>query len=473
MDVLTRDPATPEADPRWVPAVEVLTPTDTTTLEQRVGDLERDQEQDDAEQVAAKAEVTALYAQLQQLALRPDDDDDEEARTQIAALVSRVAELERQAPPPTAPAPATNDISLSTVLPAGATDNDRLTEALRLQALDPARVIRLDYRDHGRVFTRTNVYSGKPPRIVGPCVGWSNPEQGVKPPVLITVNVGFGASSWFVGAGTTFNCLLSGVAIKSDNGTSQLWHHPLSGGTAYAATYQDVTLYGFKHGWGMPGDAFASTLCHWSGRIQFPGIKDTALTLRGSDTWYDAVTNLDANLGGGKYLVRLENLTKSHLRNLYLTARGATRALYNESPDASGQGGTYLADCVVEGHNAGDPAGGALIVNKSGHLFVSSAPINFGMAAPMDAAVDTALVRVLGGAVSLRDASTSKATSVAQADAANAAKSPPLPASPFAHVSAGVLVVGAVFPGTGGTTPVVRQTGTGKVNPPLFQLTTT
>jgi hypothetical protein len=249
-----------------------------------------------------------------------------------------------------------------------------------------------------------------------------------------------------------------GVAIKCDTGASQLWHHPYTAGTAYAATFHDVTLFGFKHGWGKPGDGFAATLCKWSGAIQFPGIKDTALTLRGSDNWYDAVTNLDANLGGGKYLVRLENLTKSHLRNLYLTARGATRAVYNESPDASGQGGTYLADCVVEGHNAGDPAGGALIVNKSGHLFVTSTPINFGMAAPMDATVDTALVRVLGGSVSVRDTSTSKATSVAAA-------------SPFAHVSAGVLKVDAVFAGLGGSTPVVRQTG-GSVNPAGYLLAT-
>jgi hypothetical protein len=455
MDVLTRDPSTPD-DARWLPAADVLTAD--PAVDQRLDAIEAEQAADDTEQAETARELADLYTQLQQVALRPDDDEDEEARAQIAALLTRVTALEQATPTPTGPAPATNDISLSTVLPSGATDNDRLTEALRLQALDPARVIRLDYRDHGRVLTRTNVYNGKPPRIVGPCVGLVNPEQGIKAPVLITVNVGDGASSWFVGAGTTFNPLLMGVAIKCDTGASQLWHHPYTAGTAYAATFHDVTLFGFKHGWGKPGDGFAATLCKWSGAIQFPGIKDTALTLRGSDNWYDAVTNLDANLGGGKYLVRLENLTKSHLRNLYLTARGATRAVYNESPDASGQGGTYLADCVVEGHNAGDPAGGALIVNKSGHLFVTSTPINFGMAAPMDATVDTALVRVLGGSVSVRDTSTSKATSVAAA-------------SPFAHVSAGVLKVDAVFAGLGGSTPVVRQTG-GSVNPAGYLLAT-
>lgn len=458
MDVLTRDPATPD-DARWLSAAEVLA-YDAGPLEARVGALEQEALEDDAEQEQARAQVADLYAELQAVAQRPDDDEDEDARAQVAALVARIVELEgRVVNSPSVPAPATNDIYLSDVLPAGASSNDRLTEALRLQTLDPARIIRLDYRDHGRVFTKTNTYNGKPPRIVGPCQGLQNPEQGVKPQVLITVNVGEGPSSWFVGQGTTFNPMLAGVAIKSDNGVSQLWHHSYNtgAGTVYAGTFHDVTLYGFKHGWGKPGDAFTNTLCKWSGAIQFPGIKDTALSLRGSDSWYEAMTNLDANLGGGKYLVRFEAWTKCHMSNMYLTARGATRALYNESSDTSAQGGTYLQDSVVEGHNADDPALGALIVNKAGHLFIERTPINFGMRAPMDATIDTALVRVLGGMVSLDKVSTSKATLV------NAAV-------PLAHVSAGILVVGVVFPGLGGGLPVVRRSGTGKVNPPLFTL---
>jgi hypothetical protein len=473
MDVLTRDPATPESDPRWLPAAEVVAAPDTSALEQRVNALEEEQAQDDAEQAAAKQEVADLYAQLQAVALRPDDDDDEEARAQVATLVGRIATLEgRVVNSPSAPAPATNDIELYNVLPAGASDNDRLTEALRLQALDPARTIRLTYRDHGRVFTRTNVYNGKPPRIVGPCMGLTNPEQGIKPPVLITVNVGEGDKSWFVGQGQTFNLLFWGIAIKSDNGVSQFLHHSYNAGagTIYAGTFGDLTFYGFKYVWGKPGDALTTTLCRWAGAIQYPGIKSSAICLRGADSWYEAQTNLDGVLGGGQYHVRLESWTKSHLRNCYITARGATRALYNESSDTGGQGGTYVEDCVIEGHNADDPCGGALVVNKSGHLFLDNTPVNFGMAAPMDATIDTALVRVLGGMVSVQGVSTSKASSVTAKDGANAAKVPPVPGSPFAHVSAGILVVGAVFPGLGGSLPVVRRTGSGKVNPPLFTL---
>lgn len=475
-DILTRDPADPDTL-TWLPADDVLAPAaPDPSVDQRLDDLESERAKDDTEQEAAKVEVADLYAKLQALAQRPDDDDDEQARADIATLITRISTLEgKVVNSPSVPAPATNDIELYNVLALGGNDNDRLTEALRLQALDPARVIRLTYRDHGRTFTRTNTYNGKPPRIVGPCMGLVNPEQGIKPAVLITVNVGTGANSWFVGQGQTFGVLFWGIAIKSDNGVSQFIHHSYNAGagTLYGATFHDLTFYGFKHVFGMPNDALTTTLCKWSGAIQFPGIKDTAITLRGADSWYTAVTNLDGTLGGGRYHVRFESWTKSHFKNAYITARGATRALYNESSDTSGQGGTYVEDCVIEGHNAGDPCGGALIVNKSGHLFVTNTPINFGMGAPTDSTIDTALVRVLGGAVAVGYTSTNKATNVAQQDAANAAKSPPVAASPFAHVSAGILVIDALFPGTGGTLPVVRQTGSGKVNPPLFTLVTT
>lgn len=460
-DVLTRDPATPDVA-EWRPAAEVLAISvgEGSELDQRLDELERERVEDDAEQEAAKAEVAALYEELQALALRPDDDTDEEAQARIDVLLARIVDIEGQIiNSPNVPAPSTNDITLYNVLPLGGSDDARLTEALRLQALDPARVIRLDYRDHGRTFTRTNTYNGKPPRIVGPCMGLVNPEQGVKPPVLITVNVGIGNNAWFVGQGTTFNVLIAGVAIKSDNANSQLIHHPYSAGTAYAATFHDVTLYGFKHGWGVPGDGFAATLCKWSGAIQFPGIKDTALTLRGSDNWYTALTNLDGILGGGKYHVRLESWTKSHMSNMYITARDNTRGVYNESSDTSAQGGTYLTDCVIEGHNAGDPCHGALIVNKSGHLFITNTPINFGMSweTPMDTNIDTALVRVLAGKVSIVNTSTSKASLTGSS-------------VPFAHVSAGDLHVTAVFAAMGGSTPVVRQTGSGRVNPLTYSL---
>jgi hypothetical protein len=430
---------------------------DDAELARRISELEAAQAQDDAREIEVQAESDRLQAQLAALVVEATQDDQDEAlqESSIRDLAARVLNVETR---PTNPAPSIYDISISDM--SGSTSDDKLKNALAAQKADRRRVIRLDYRDNGRVFTQTNNYDPScPPRIVGPNVGLQNPEQGSAQTVDITVNVGEGANSWFVGSGITFNALFKGFTVRSSNSASQFIHHPYgSGWTCYAGHFSDVTLYGFKHGWGKPGDAFSETLTRHTGEIQFPGIKSTAISLRGADSWYDAMTNLDGILGGGQYHVRLENWSKSHMKNLYLTARDATRNIWNEGMD-TGQGGTFISDCIIEGHNAGDPAFGALIVNKSGHLFVSDCAINFGMEAPMDATIDTALVRVLGGQVSLRDIATNKATAVAAT-------------VPFAHVSAGALHVGVVLPGTGGARPKVRQTGTGVVNPQVFDLVT-
>lgn len=431
---------------------------DDAALATRLADLEQRQAADDAWEVTAQAKSDALQAQLAVVAAEnaKDNTDDALQGAAIQDLVARVLAVETR---PTSPAPSIYDIAISDM--PGATSDDKLTAALAAQKADRRRVIRLDYRDNGRTFTRTNNYDAScPPRIVGPMVGWQNPEQNVPQTVDITVNVGTGTSSWFVGSGQTFNMLLNGFTVRSSNSNSQLVHHPYgSGWTCYAGYFADLTLYGFKHGFGLPGDAFSMTLCKFTGEIQFPGIKDTALSFRGSDSWYDATTNLDAILGAGKYLVRLENWTKCHMENLYLTARDYTRALYNESPD-SAQGGTFVSNCVIEGHNAADPAHGALVVNKSGHLFLSDSLVNFGMSgeSALDANIDTALVRVLGGQVSLRDLATNKANAAAAT-------------VPFAHVSGGSLFVGVVLAGGGGARPKVRVTG-GLLNPPAFDVVT-
>jgi len=101
---------------------------------------------------------------------------------------------------------------------------------------------------------------------------------------------------------------------------------------------------------------------------------------------------------GGRYLMRFSNVAKSSVQNLYLTARGGSRAVLVEGP-ASHQGGLDFSDCVFEGQNAGDPAMGALIVVKGGGVSFTNTRLNYGMARPADFTdqQDTALVMVRGG----------------------------------------------------------------------------
>ena len=283
------------------------------------------------------------------------------------------------------------------------TDDEKLTQAIAAQKVSsPRRAIRLAGRNHTFTVTRTT-YSGM--RIIGPNTGWQNPEisgsSGALPQCNVTLNCGTGSASWLVGTATTYDVEVSGICFKSSNGNTQFYHHPLSAGTAYAAHFDSLTFFGFKHVMGMPGNAMAMTLCSLSGVWTCVGVRGTQFSIRGSDNylWVDGKMNYSwVGANAGQYLVRFENCSKSMVANMYLTARGGSRCILVEGNAQYGQGGLVIRDCVLEGQNAGDPAMGALVVVKSGGVTFRDICLNFGMYRPSDFTdqVDTALIMVSG-----------------------------------------------------------------------------
>lgn len=300
------------------------------------------------------------------------------------------------------------------------TDDARLTAALAAaQASSPRRPIRLAARSHTFTQTRTT-FSGL--RILGPNVGWQNPEisgtAGALPQCTVTLNCGTGAQSWLVGTATTYDVVVAGIAFKSSNGSTQFYHHPYSAGTCYAGTFDTLTFYGFKHVFGLPTDGFSMTLCTFSGSWTCVAVQDTQFTLRGSDNFLWCAGDINygwAGANGGKYLVRFSNLSKTSVAHMYLTARGGSRTMLVEGP-ASQQGGLDITDCVLEGQNAGDPAMGALVVVTGGGVSLTNTKLNFGMARPTDFKdqTDTGLVMVRGGTVLLTNTWTNRATATAE-----------------------------------------------------------
>ena len=300
------------------------------------------------------------------------------------------------------------------------TDDEKLTQAMAAaQSSNPRRAIRLSARSHTFTQTRTT-FSGL--RIIGPNVGWQNPEiagtSGALPQCNVTLNCGSGSRSWLVGTSTTYNVTVAGIVFKSSNAVTQFYHHPISAGTSYASTFDTLTFYGFKHVFGLPSDPFAMTLCTFSGSWTCVAVQDTQFSLRGSDNFLWCAG--DINYGwrgnnGGKYLIRFSNLAKTAVKHMYLTARGGSRAILVEGP-ASQQGGLDISDCVIEGQNAGDPAMGALIVVKGGGVSFTNTKLNFGMARPSDFTdqKDTALVMVQGGTALITNTWTNRASATSE-----------------------------------------------------------
>jgi hypothetical protein len=333
------------------------------------------------------------------------------------------------------------------------TDDQKLTAALdTARTSSPRRPIRLAARSHTFSQTRTT-FSGL--RILGPNVGWQNPEisrtAGALPQCNVTHNCGNGASSWLVGTATTYNVMVAGITFKSSNAVTQFYHHPYSAGTSYATTLETLSFYGFKHVLGTPADPFSMTLVTTRGSWTCVAVQDTQFSLRGSDNFLWVAGDMNygwQGANGGKYLMRFSNLSKTAVRHLYLTARGGSRAILIEGP-TSQQGGLDFSDCVIEGQNLNDPAMGALIVVKGGGVSFTNTKLNFGMARPADFTdqKDTALIMVQGGTALITNTWTNRASATAES-------------IPVVAVSGGSAYVTRVI-GMGGTwanKPLVTRT---------------
>lgn len=364
----------------------------------------------DANQVQASADIVHL-SDLVGANEAADKVEDDKQSADIVALANRIGSGPAAANPD-------NDILLDSFT---GTDEQKLDQAWAVaQASNPRRPIRLSARAHAFGKTRTT-FSGL--RILGPNVGWQNPEiagtSGALPQCCVTLNCGNGAASWLVGTATTYNVVVAGICFKSSNGVTQFYHHPYSAGTSYATTLDTLSFYGFKHVLGTPADPFSMTLVTTKGSWTCVAVQDTQFSLRGSDSFLWVAGDMNygwAGANGGKYLMRFSNLSKTAVRHLYLTARGGSRAILVEGP-ASQQGGLDFSDCVIEGQNLNDPAMGALIVVKGGGCSFTNTKLNFGMARPGDFTdqTDTALVMVQGGVCLVDKVWSNRATATSEA----------------------------------------------------------
>lgn len=394
----------------------------------------------EANRVQASDEIVHLSDRLTSSEAADKAEDDRQS-ADIVALANRTG---------SAPADPDNAILLDSF---GGTDDQKLDQALVIaQASSPRRPIRLSARAHTFSKTRTT-FSGL--RILGPNIGWQNPEiagtGGALPQCVVNLQCGIGPASWLVGTSTTYNVTIAGITFKSSTG-AQFYHHPFSAGTSYATTLDTLSFYGFKHVLGTPADPFSMTLVTTKGSWTCVAVQGEQFSLRGSDNFLWVAGDMNygwAGANGGKYLMRFSNLSKTAVRHLYLTARGGSRAILVEGP-ASQQGGLDFSDCVIEGQNAGDPAMGALIVVKGGGCSFTNTKLNFGMARPADFTdqQDTALVMVQGGVAILTNVWTNRATAASEA-------------VPVVAVSGGQALVSGVMGMGGNWSGKPRATRTG------------
>lgn len=272
-------------------------------------------------------------------------------------------------------------------------------------------------------FNKSRVtFSGMRLLFPGRDMGWLNPEISgsngsfVNHRVTLGSAITNGANSWLVGTTTTYDTALIGAVIVG-HANVQVYDHPIAAGTCYAGHFADLTFMNCKHAFGRPAEPMSITLTTMDGILTNVGVADTQYSFRGSDNWLTptAMNYGWAGANAGKYLARFSNLSKSWVKNWYLTARGGSRAILVEGP-ANQQGGLFIQDCVIEGQNYQDPAMGALIRQTGGNAFYQNMALNFGMFRPSDFTdvADTALIMVDGGVAVVDSISTCRASGVAE-----------------------------------------------------------
>lgn len=294
----------------------------------------------------------------------------------------------------------------------GATDDEKLDVALeQARASNPVKPIRLSARSHTFSKTRTP-FSGL--RILGPTVtGFQNSEIGSSGGAYAQCRVKINAPVWLVQSGTTYSVTIAGIAFEG-NGANQFYQASYPN-NCYCGTFDNLQFANFKYLFGKPNDAFTMTLCVFKGEWNVVGVSDTQFSFRGSDNflWKDGEINYGwkAVDTGGAYLMRFENVSKTKVANMYLTARGGMRAVLVQGP-SSNQGGLDISDCIIEGQNANDPARGALIVVEGGGVSFTNICLNFGMSNPLWG--DTAYIIVKGGTAIFDKVWINKATGVSE-----------------------------------------------------------
>jgi hypothetical protein len=304
------------------------------------------------------------------------------------------------------------------------TDDQLLSAAMTdAAAMTQPPVIKLGPRDHSFTQTGRNVYPGFALCGASDAGLQATEQNGKAAKSRALFNGGVGTSSMFSVVGTIYNPMTChNIAWRSTNNSSQWLHAPIASANMYGATWGNLQFTGFKHCIGQPGDAATITLSTMWGAWNIPNMADEPMSMRGSDNW---LVPDEANVGWnaapvGKYLMRLENMQKTMLRGFYWTCRvGGSRALLVDNQGSSTQGSVMVSDCVIEGQNLGEPAGGALIyVNGAGVVNVHHCAMNFAMGNPTPFTPDdTAYIMAnltTNGVLNVSDINVTRATGVSQ-----------------------------------------------------------
>lgn len=206
------------------------------------------------------------------------------------------------------------------------------------------------------------------------------------------------------------------------------------GGTAviWCMNLRDCSWSGFKSILGSQATKLLVNLCLFDGWLSFHNSYSGAIHIGGSDNaLFLGMTNIDAgtafNSAGsanGQYHLWLDNIEKTTIGPIYLTAEGAwngIRVSGQGNPATSGGsnlgGPLWITGAKIEGRNAGAPCNGSLIRVEGGELHLRDTWLGYAMASPSTpghSPTDAGVVHQTAGQLLLDGVTYDRATGVAE-----------------------------------------------------------
>ncbi len=289
----------------------------------------------------------------------------------------------------------------------GATDDEKLTEAMRWQQQQTGQpALRMLPRAYNFNQPR-QLYSGL--KLLGSPAGPRNVEIAdtahVPTRCFLGNNIGSGTSSWWNGTGNLFDVYMADFGVQGDQGSSrqQFMDVPVNAGTLYACQFQALSFDFMRSVFGRKDRVCAFTQVVLSGHWTVNNLWDTQFNLGGSDNslWMGGYVNIGTSqspvqtgsYADNDYMIILSSLSKTDLGYVYCTALNGWRGI---KVTGSSHGGLNFFGGVYEGFNGTSlRAPGTVIRLEGGNGTFHGPRIGQAMAAPDPA--EKGYVQVSGG----------------------------------------------------------------------------
>lgn len=170
------------------------------------------------------------------------------------------------------------------------------------------------------------------------------------------------------------------------NTRAWLWDQP-SSAVLSAAWFHSIALYGTTGGIGNDTRSIGGYQVLLDGHWQGHGFRQTPFRIRGSEWFTQGFLNLDSPTdvaGNGRPIFWCDNLEKSHLLGVYITARNGWSPFRHSG--GADRGLNHLTHSVLEGYKAHTPAT-APIKMEGGALDLSHVNVNY-FGSPCPAMID-------------------------------------------------------------------------------------